>query len=88
MKFSMPNRWENFAFKEQKKEYLLSLKLRLKQELISGKKIYPPEKEIFKACIVISTKIKKKLLLFCSIGHEITTKPYLSNKSANSSSSR
>ena len=49
MKLVMPNRWENFAFNEQKKEYLLSLKLKLKEELISGKTIYPPKKEIFKA---------------------------------------
>jgi uracil-DNA glycosylase len=63
MKFAMPNRWENFAFNEQNKEYLLSLKLRLKEELISGKKIYPPEKEIFKAFELTAPENTKVVIL-------------------------
>ena len=63
MKFAMPNRWENFALNEQKKEYLLSLKLKLKEELISGKTIYPPEKEIFKAFELTAPKNTKVVIL-------------------------
>ena len=63
MKFAMPNRWENFAFNEQKKEYLLSLKLRLQEELILGKKIYPPEKEIFKAFELTAPENTKVVIL-------------------------
>ena len=63
MKFSMPNRWENFAFNEQKKEYLLSLKLKLKEELISGKTIYPPKKEIFKAFELTAPENTKVIIL-------------------------
>jgi len=63
MKFAMPNRWENFAFNEQKKEYLLSLKLKLKEELISGKTIYPPKKEIFKAFELTAPENTKVIIL-------------------------
>ena len=63
MKFAMPNRWENFAFNEQKKEYLLSLKLKLKEELISGKTIYPPKKEIFKAFELTAPENTKDIIL-------------------------
>ena len=63
MKFAMPNRWENFAFNEQKKEYLLSLKLKLKKELISGKTIYPPKKEIFKAFELTAPENTKVIIL-------------------------
>lgn len=63
MNFVMPNRWKNFAFNEQKKEYLLSLELRLKKELISGKKIYPPEKEIFKAFELTAPENTKVVIL-------------------------
>ena len=63
MKFAMPNRWENFAFNEQKKEYLLTLKLRLKEELISGKTIYPPKKEIFKAFELTAPENTKVIIL-------------------------
>lgn len=63
MKFAMPNRWENFALNEQKKEYLLSLKLKLKEELISGKTIYPPKKEIFKAFELTAPENTKVIIL-------------------------
>ena len=63
MKLVMPNRWENFAFNEQKKEYLLSLKLKLKEELISGKTIYPPKKEIFKAFELTAPENTKVIIL-------------------------
>ena len=63
MKFAMPNRWENFVFNEQKKEYLLSLKLRLNEELMSGKKIYPPEKEIFRAFELTAPEHTKVIIL-------------------------
>ena len=63
MKFAMPDRWENFAFNEQKKEHLLSLKLRLKEELLSGKTIYPPKKEIFKAFKLTAPENTKVIIL-------------------------
>ena len=63
MKFAMPKRWENFAFNEQKKEYLLSIKLRLKEELKSGKTIYPPKKEIFKAFELTAPENTKVVIL-------------------------
>ena len=63
MKFAMPDRWENFAFNEQKKEHLLSLKLRLKEELLSGKTIYPPKKEIFKAFELTAPENTKVIIL-------------------------
>ena len=63
MKFAMPKRWENFAFNEQKKEYLLSIKLRLKEELKSGKTIYPPKKEIFKAFELTAPENTKVIIL-------------------------
>ena len=65
MKFAMPNKWENFVFNEHKIECLLSLKLRLKKELISGKKIYPPEKEIFRA---LKKETNVEILLIQALG--------------------
>ena len=43
MDFAIPKEWENFLSNELKKEYLLSLKLRLKKEKALHKKIFPSE---------------------------------------------
>ena len=49
MNFSMPRNWKDFISNEHKKEYVLSLKQRLEEELKLNKKIFPLERDIFKA---------------------------------------
>ena len=45
----MPRNWKDFISNEHKKEYVLSLKQRLEEELKLNKKIFPLERDIFKA---------------------------------------
>jgi len=45
--FQLPDDWSEALQEELKKPYLLSLKAFLEKERLLGKKIYPPEKEIF-----------------------------------------
>ena len=63
MDFKLPKEWENFLSNELKKEYVLSLKERLEKEKALCKKIFPPEKEIFKAFELTSPKKTKVIIL-------------------------
>ena len=63
MDFKLPKEWENFLSNELKKEYVLSLKQRLEKEKAFYKKIFPPEKEIFKAFELTSPKKTKVIIL-------------------------
>ena len=63
MDFAIPKEWENFLSNELKKEYVLSLKLRLKKEKALHKKIFPSEREIFKAFELTSPEKTKVIIL-------------------------
>ena len=63
MDFKLPKEWQNFLSNELKKEYVLSLKERLEKEKALCKKIFPPEKEIFKAFELTSPKKTKVIIL-------------------------
>ena len=63
MDFAIPKEWENFLSNELKKEYVLSLKLRLKKEKALQKKIFPSEREIFKAFELTSPEKTKVIIL-------------------------
>ena len=63
MDFAIPKEWENFLSNELKKEYVLSLKLRLKKEKALHKKIFPSEREIFKAFELTSPEKTKVIII-------------------------
>ena len=68
MDFAIPKEWENFLSNELKKEYVLSLKLRLEKEKALQKKIFPSEREIFKAFELTSPEKTKKMSQSSSSG--------------------
>ena len=73
MDFAIPKEWENFLSNELKKEYVLSLKLRLKKEKALHKKIFPSEREIFKAFELTSPEKTKVIIIGQDPYHKVVT---------------
>jgi uracil-DNA glycosylase len=63
MKFDLPKIWNNFLENEHEKEYMLSLRCRLNEDIKKEKIIYPKKSNIFKAFELTSPNKAKVIIL-------------------------
>jgi uracil-DNA glycosylase len=63
MKFNLPKIWNNFLENEHEKEYMLSLRCRLNEDIKKEKIIYPKKSNIFKAFELTSPNKAKVIIL-------------------------
>ncbi|MDA9608564.1 uracil-DNA glycosylase [SAR86 cluster bacterium] len=63
MRFNLPKIWKDFLENEDEKEYMLSLRCRLNEDLTKGKNIHPKATNIFKAFELTSPNNAKVIIL-------------------------